>query len=68
MLTIHPQYITDANGKKSLVVLPADEFDSIMEELERNEEVKLYDEAKKEDAGERILLADYLKQRETNHA
>ena len=68
MLKIHPQYITDANGKKSLVVLPADEFDSIMEELERNEEVKLYDEAKKEDAGERILLADYLKQRETNHA
>ena len=68
MLTIHPQYITDANGKKSLVVLPADEFDSIMEELERNEEVKLYDEAKQEDAGERILLADYLKQRETNHA
>jgi PHD/YefM family antitoxin component YafN of YafNO toxin-antitoxin module len=68
MLTIHPQYITDANGKKSLVVLPADEFDIIMEELERNEEVKLYDEAKKEDNGERILLADYLKQREINHA
>ena len=68
MLKIHPQYITDANGKKSLVVLPADEFDFIMEELESNEEVKLYDEAKKEDTGERILLADYLKQRETNHA
>ena len=68
MVTIHPQYITDANGKKSLVVLPADEFNIIMEELERNEEVKLYDEAKKEDAGERILLADYLKQREINHA
>ena len=49
MLTIHPQYITDANGKNSLVVLLADEFDIIMEELESNEEVKLYEGAKKEE-------------------
>ena len=68
MLTLHPQYITDANGIKSLVVLTADEFNIIMAELESMEEVKLYDAAKKEDDGERILLTDYLKQRETDHA
>ncbi len=56
MLTIHPQYIHDEHGKKSLVVLPAEEFDSLMEELEDVEDVRLYDEAKKSDTGERIPM------------
>ncbi|MDR6560084.1 MULTISPECIES: hypothetical protein [unclassified Arcicella] len=68
MLTVHPQYIKDANGKKSLVVLPAKEFDAIMEELEELEDIKLYDEAKKEDTGERILFSDYLKNRKAKNA
>lgn len=63
MLTIHPQYIKDANGEKSLVILPAKEFDSLMEELEDLEDIKLYDEAKEEDIGERMLFSDYLKKR-----
>ena len=64
MLTIHPQYIKDANGEKSLVVLPAKEFDLLMEELE---DIKLYDEAKKEDKGERMLFSDYLKNRKNKN-
>jgi PHD/YefM family antitoxin component YafN of YafNO toxin-antitoxin module len=68
MLTVHPQYIKDANGEKSLVILPAIEFDSIMEELEELEDIKLYDEAKKEDTGERILFSDYLKNRKAKNA
>ncbi|MFA9212290.1 MAG: hypothetical protein ACEQSR_00385 [Candidatus Methylacidiphilales bacterium] len=63
MLTIHPQYIKDSKGKKSLVILPINEFDDLMEELEELEDIKLYDEAKKEDTGERILFSDYLKNR-----
>lgn len=62
MLTIHPQYITDNTGKK-LVVIPQDEFETIMEELEDLEDVCLYDEAKAEDDGERISLNDYTKER-----
>jgi hypothetical protein len=46
MLTIHPQYIKDAKGKKALVVLPAKEFDSMLEELEELEDIRLYDDAK----------------------
>jgi PHD/YefM family antitoxin component YafN of YafNO toxin-antitoxin module len=68
MLTLHPQYIKDANGDKSLVVLPASEFDSLMEELEDVEDIRLYDEAKKEDTGERILFSDYLKNRKNKNA
>ena len=47
MITVNPQYIKDADGNKSLVVLSAREFDTIMEELENIEDIRLYDEAKK---------------------
>lgn len=40
------------NGRKSLVILSAKEFDKLMEELESNDDIRLYDKAKKEDKGE----------------
>jgi PHD/YefM family antitoxin component YafN of YafNO toxin-antitoxin module len=46
MITISPQYIKDTAGNK-LVVLPAKQFDSIMEQLEDLEDIKRYDAAKK---------------------
>jgi hypothetical protein len=60
MITIHPQYIKDTAGK-NLVILPQKEFDIIMEELEDIEDVRLYDEAKKEDTGERIPMEEAFK-------
>ena len=67
MLTVHPQYITDANGEKSLVILPAKEFDTLMEELEELEDIRLYDEAKKEDTADRISFSDYVKNRKAKN-
>jgi PHD/YefM family antitoxin component YafN of YafNO toxin-antitoxin module len=58
MLPVHPQYLKDSDGNNSLVVLPVDEFEAIMEELEDLEDVRLYDEAKREDDGERISMED----------
>ena len=66
MLTLHPQYIKDTAGK-NLVVLPQNEFDYLIEELEDIEDINLYDEAKTNDTGERILFADYLKTRKKNN-
>ena len=63
MIAVHPQYINDSNGKKSMVILTVKEFETIMEELEDLEDVRLYNQAKKEDIGERILFSDYLKNR-----
>lgn len=60
MLTLHPQYIKDTAGK-SLVVLPQNEFDILLEELEELEDIRLYDEAKKNDTGERIRMEDAFK-------
>ena len=58
MPTLHPQYIKDANGHKSFVILPAKEFDSLLEELEDLEDIRLYDEAMKNDTGERIPMEE----------
>ena len=68
MIEVHPQYIKDTKGNKSLVVLPVQEFESLMEELEELEDIRLYDEAKKEDTGERMLFSDYLNSRKAKNA
>lgn len=46
MTKINPQIIVDTAGKK-MVVLPQQQFDAIMEELEELEDIKRYDAAKK---------------------
>ena len=68
MLTLNPQFIKDSKGKKSLVVLSAKEFEHIIEELEEIEDMRLYDEAKKNDNGKRILFSEYLKKRKQKNA
>jgi len=68
MIDVHPQYIKDTKGNKSLVVLSVQEFESLMEELEELEDIRLYDEAKKEDTGERMLFSDYLNSRKAKNA
>lgn len=45
MIALHPQYITDTVGTQ-LVILPKSEFDSIIEELEDLEDIRLYDLSK----------------------
>lgn len=67
MEKIHPQFITDTAGK-TLVILPANEFDTLLDELEEQEDIRLYMEIKKEDDGERILFSDYLENRKANRA
>jgi hypothetical protein len=64
MITLNPQRIKiNHSKKKDFVLLPQDEFDKLIEELESLEDIKLYDKAKKEDNGERVLFSDYLKKR-----
>ena len=46
MLTLHPQYITDSEGKKLSAILPINEFSTLIEELEELEDIRLYDAGK----------------------
>ena len=57
------QYITNTKGKKISVILPIKNYERMLEKLEELEDIRLYDEAKKEDNGEYILFSDYLKNR-----
>jgi hypothetical protein len=67
MINVHPQYIRDAEGNKTLVVLSVKEFEALIEELEDLDDIKLYDKAKKEDEGERIPFSEYLKKRKAKN-
>ena len=57
------QFVTDDHGKKLAVILPIKDYERMVEELEDLEDIRLYDEAKKEDDGKRVLFSDYLKKR-----
>ena len=46
MKTIHTEYIIDDTGNKKAVLLPLEEWDKIIEELEELEDIKAYDKAK----------------------
>lgn len=61
------QFVTDDHGKKLAVILPIKDYEKMVEELEDLEEIRLYDEAKKEDDGKRILFSDYLKKRKAKN-
>lgn len=60
MIKINPEFIKDAEGRK-LVVLSQKEFEDILEELEEMADIRLYDEAMKNDAGERIPMEEAFK-------
>ena len=58
------QFLTDKKGNRIAVVLPIKQYNKMIEKLEDLEDVRLYDEAKREDDGYRISFEDYLKTRE----
>jgi PHD/YefM family antitoxin component YafN of YafNO toxin-antitoxin module len=58
------RYITNLKGRKVSVILPIKDYERMVEALEELEDLRLYDEAKKEDTGEYVLFSDYLKNRE----
>ena len=65
MIKINPQYIIDSTGKKSMVILPVKEFETIMEALEDLEDVRMYDKAKQDDDGVRIPMSEVFKEIES---
>lgn len=57
------RYITDENGEKISVILPISEYERLIEYLEDIEDVKLFDEAKADNAPS-MLLDDYVRGRQ----
>jgi len=65
MIAVHPQYITDAEGKKLSVILPINEFEALVESLEDLDDVQLFDAAKA-NPEEAIDIDDAFKLIESN--
>jgi hypothetical protein len=59
------QFLTDKKGNKTGVLLSMKQYNKLIEKLEDLEDVRLYDEAKREDDGYRISFEDYMKTRES---
>ena len=47
MLSVHPQYVIDENQQRRAVLLTAEEWDGILEELEELDDIRAYDRAKR---------------------
>ncbi|MDD4968949.1 MAG: hypothetical protein PHT07_05930 [Paludibacter sp.] len=56
MISVHPQFIKDNKGKKIFVILPAQEFETLLENLEELEDIRLYDQVRGEDDGQQIPM------------
>lgn len=50
------QFLTDEKGNRTAVLLPIKKYLKLIEKLEDLEDVKMYDEAKKNDDGFRISV------------
>ncbi len=48
MIPLHEDYVIDEKGKKKSVILPYQEWEIIIEELEELEDIRCYDKIKKQ--------------------
>ena len=55
------QFLTDKKGNRTAVLLPIKQYNKLLEKLEDLEDVRLYDEAKKNDDGVRISIDEAFK-------
>ena len=46
MVSLHPEYVVDDKDKRKAVVLPMEEWEKVIDELEELEDLRLYDAAK----------------------
>lgn len=60
---IHPQYITDENGKRVSVVLPIQQWQQVLDQLDELDDIRLYDEVKARNEST-ISLAEYKRSRQ----
>ena len=48
MVTLHPEYVVDDSDRKKAVLLPVEEWEKVVDELEELEDIRLYDAAKEQ--------------------
>lgn len=66
MVTLHPEYVVDDNDRKKAVLLPVEEWEKVVDELEELEDIRLYDAAK-EQAEEAVPFEQAVKEIEQEY-
>lgn len=61
MITVHPQYVVDAAQTRTAVLIPAAEWEEILEALEDLDDIQAYDAAKAE-GQEAVSFAQALRE------
>ena len=46
MVTVHPEYVVDAQENRKAVLLPVSEWEQVVEELDELDDIRAFDEAK----------------------
>ena len=46
MVNVHPEYVVDEKQRRKAVLLPVDEWEQIVQELEELDDIRAYDDAK----------------------
>ena len=64
---ITPQFITNDKGEKVSVILPIKQYLKLLDAIEDNEDIRLYDEVKARNE-KRFSLDEYLKGRKITNA
>jgi hypothetical protein len=59
------QFITDEKGNKISIVIPLKEYSIILEDLEKLNDIRLFDEVKEKNE-KSLPLEEYLNQRQKN--
>lgn len=62
MSRIKQQYIKNSDGKKIAIILPIEEYNKMVEQIEELEDIKLYDQVKSVSEPS-IPFEEYLKKR-----
>jgi len=62
MIKIHPEYIVDEKLNRKSVILPYAEWKNIVEEMEELDDIRSYDNAKKETEDETIPFEQAVKE------
>jgi len=62
MITLHPEFIIDKKKQPKAVILPLEEWEKILEEIEELEDIRAFDEAKADDKDEIIPFEQAIKE------
>ncbi len=60
---LHPTYITDEQGKRVSVIVPIQEWQQLLDDLDELDDIRQYDEVKARNEPT-ISVADYRKKRQ----